>query len=267
MAKISVIMGIYNCASTLQEALDSLYAQTFQDFEIILCDDGSKDNTYQVALDNKEKHDNITVLRNDQNMGLNHTLNRCLAEATGEYIARMDGDDVSLPTRFEKQVGFLDKNPEYALVSCPMYMFDSNGKWGETKAKQFPSKKDVITRIPSFTHAAVMIRRNVFLAVEGYTQSKYLLRVEDCHLWFKIYSLGYVGANLQEVLYGMRDDRAATARRNWLARRNGIYVTWCGYRMFKMPWYTYPKLFIHAGVEVAKYLMPQSLYEYFHRRG
>lgn len=266
MCRVSVIIGIYNCESTLQEALDSLYAQTFQDFEIILCDDGSTDCTYEVALKNQQSHNNIVLLRNAQNLGLNATLNKCLNLARGEYVARMDGDDISLPTRFEKQVKFLDENPKYALVSCPMYMFDANGKWGETKAKAFPSKEDVIKHIPSFTHAAVMVRRNVFMEVEGYTQSKYLLRVEDCHLWFKIYSLGYVGANLQEALYGMRDDRAATRRRNWVARRNGIYVTWCGYRMFHMPWYTYPKLLVHACVEIAKYLMPQSLYEYFHRR-
>ena len=61
MAKISVIMGIYNCASTLQEALDSLYSQTFQDFEIILCDDVSKDNTYEIALENQLQHENIIL--------------------------------------------------------------------------------------------------------------------------------------------------------------------------------------------------------------
>lgn len=267
MPRISVLIGIYNCAPTLVEALDSLYAQTYQDFKIILCEDGSTDDTYAVAKEYAEKHDNIVLLRNEKNMGLNYTLNRCIEHADTEYCARMDGDDISLPTRFEKQVKFLDDNPEYAFVSCPMYMFDNNGKWGETKAVAFPSKEDVIKHIPSFTHAAVMIRRNVFMEVEGYTQNKYLLRVEDCHLWFKIYSLGYVGANLQEVLYGMRDDRAATRRRNWVARRNGIYVTWCGYRMFHMPWYTYPRLLVHACVEIAKYLMPQNIYEYFHRRG
>ena len=267
MARISVLIGIYNCASTLVEALDSLYAQTYQDFKIILCEDGSTDDTYTVAKEYAGKHDNIVLLRNEKNMGLNYTLNRCLEHADTEYCARMDGDDISLPTRFEKQVKFLDGNPEYAFVSCPMYMFDSNGRWGETKSKAFPSKEDVIKHIPSFTHAAVMIRRNVLMQVEGYTQSKYLLRVEDCHLWFKIYSLGYVGANLQEVLYGMRDDRAATKRRNWVARRNGIYVTWLGYKMFHMPWYTYPRLLLHACVEIAKYLMPQIIYEYFHRIG
>ena len=125
--RISVIMGIYNCASTLQEALDSLYTQTFQDFEIILCDDGSSDNTYQVAEENVKTHKNIVLLRNEANRGLNQTLNKCLMVARGEYIARMDGDDRSLPHRFEEEVNFLDNHPEYAIVSGPMNYFDENG--------------------------------------------------------------------------------------------------------------------------------------------
>ena len=74
-------MGIYNCASTLVEALDSLYAQTYQDFKIILCEDGSSDNTYEVARQYAQQHDNIVLLRNERNMGLNYTLNRCLEKA------------------------------------------------------------------------------------------------------------------------------------------------------------------------------------------
>ena len=86
MARVSVIMGIYNCASTLVEALDSLYKQTYQDFIIILCEDGSTDNTYQVASDYAATRDNIVLLRNEQNMGLNYTLNRCLEVVDTEYI-------------------------------------------------------------------------------------------------------------------------------------------------------------------------------------
>jgi glycosyltransferase EpsE len=71
-------MGIYNCASTLQEALDSLYAQTFQDFEIVMCDDGSTDNTYEIASRNAAEHTNVILLKNDENMGLNAIINRCL---------------------------------------------------------------------------------------------------------------------------------------------------------------------------------------------
>ena len=78
MARISVLMGIYNCATTLQEALDSLYAQTYQDFKIILCDDGSKDDTLKIAEENARHHKNVIVIKNERNMGLNYTLNHCM---------------------------------------------------------------------------------------------------------------------------------------------------------------------------------------------
>ena len=137
MVKVSIIMGIYNCATTLPEAIDSILAQTYSDWQLILCDDGSKDDTYVVAKAYQERWTNkIILLQNEENMGLNHTLNRCLRVATGEYVARMDGDDVSLPTRLEKEVAFLDAHPEYAIVSTPMIFFDENGNWGRSHAIQ-----------------------------------------------------------------------------------------------------------------------------------
>ena len=99
MARISVLMGVYNCASTLPEALDSLYSQTYKDFKIILCDDGSQDNTYKIAKEYVEKYDNIVLISNGKNKGLNYTLNHCLEYADTEYCARMDGDDISLPLK------------------------------------------------------------------------------------------------------------------------------------------------------------------------
>lgn len=122
--KISVIMGIYNCASTLDEAINSIINQTYENWELIMCDDGSKDDTYQKALSYKEKYgDKFIVLKNKNNEGLNYTLNRCLEVATGEYVARMDGDDISLETRFEKEIDYLETHPEIAIVSTPMIFF------------------------------------------------------------------------------------------------------------------------------------------------
>ena len=259
MVKVSVIMGIYNCASTLQEALDSLYAQTFQDFEIILCDDGSKDNTYEVALENQRNHPNIVLLRNDQNLGLNATLNKCLAVVQGEYIARMDGDDISLPTRFEKQVKFLDEHPDLSLVSSAMIMFDEQGEWGQTKMIEFPQVKDFFDHSPFFTHAAVMIKRSVYLEVGGYTVGKRYHRVEDCHLWYKIYAAGYRGGNILEPLYKMRDDRNAVGRRKFQHRINGIYVAIEGFRMLKMPWYNYLYIVKKIVLTTIKGLLPSSI--------
>ena len=258
-------MGIYNCASTLQEALDSLYAQTFQDFEIIMCDDGSVDDTYQVALRNQQEHPNIVLLKNEKNLGLNQTLNNCLAVARGEYIARMDGDDISLPTRFEKEVYFLDANKGMAVVSCPMIMFDDGGDWGRTRVIERPEVKDFALHTPFFCHAACMVRKMVYDAVGGYTVDRRFLRVEDCNLWYKVYAAGYRGANLTEPLYKMRDDRSASCRRNWNARKNSIYVMYDGFKRLKMPWYMYSYVLRNAILEFLKSVMPIRVYEFFHK--
>lgn len=261
MVKVSVIMGIYNCASTLQEALDSLYVQSFQDFEIILCDDGSKDNTYEVALENQRQHPNIVLLRNEQNLGLNATLNKCLAVAQGEYIARMDGDDISLPTRFEKQVKFLDEHPGYAVVSAPMIYFDENGEFRRGTGKGEVDAKDFVHGSP-ICHAPCMARTTVFNAVGGYSVDEKLLRAEDYHLWFKIFAAGHKLYMMNECLYKMRDDQNATARRNWLTRRNECYVKHIGYKMIGLPFYYQ----IYAIVPILKYFAPRFVYDYFHRK-
>ena len=263
MQKISVIMGIYNCAPTLQEALDSLYAQTYQDFEIILCEDGSKDNTYEIALENQKQHDNIVLLRNPHNMGLNQTLNNCLTVAKGEYIARMDGDDLCDPTRFEKQVKFLDEHPEYAIVSTPMLYFDENGVFGKGSAREGEAAKEVFNIGTPFCHAPCMVRKEAYDKVGGYTVDKRLLRVEDYELWVKMYAAGYKGYNLREHLYSMRDDRNAVARRNWKNRKNEIYAHWLAYKRLNLSLFRFIKF---SAITFFKAACPQFVYNYFHKK-
>lgn len=214
-------MAIYNCEDTVAEAIDSLYNQTFTNFKLILCDDGSTDNTYEIAKSYAEKYDNIILLKNEKNLKLAASLNRCLEYADTEYIARMDGDDISLPHRFEKQINFLDSHPEYAIVSSPMIHFDDSGDWGQGKAVEKPTIEIFKYRAPH-THAPCMIRTPVIKEVNGYTDTKYTVRVEDYYLWYKIYKKGYRGYNLQEPLYKMRDDRDAMNRRTFQVRWNGF---------------------------------------------
>ena len=260
MARISVLMGIYNCASTLIEALDSLYAQTYQDFKIILCDDGSQDDTYEVAQKYAQEHDNIVLISNRENKGLNYTLNRCLEYADTEYCARMDGDDISLPTRFEKELEFLDTHPEYSIVSCPMQYFDENGVFRVGNEGGEPEITSFVKESP-FCHAPCMVRTEAYKKVCGYSVSPKLLRVEDYHLWVKLYSFGYRGYNIQEYLYMMRDDRNAVNRRTWNARRNEMYVKFLSMKLLNIPWY--------YGIYILKpliaYLMPTCLYRIIHR--
>lgn len=261
MARISVLMGIYNCALYLQEALDSLYAQTYQDFKIILCDDGSKDDTYSIAQRNAAKHSNIVLVRNERNMGLNYTLNHCLEYADTEYIARMDGDDISLPTRFEKEIAFLDAHPEYAVVSVPMIYFDENGDFRTGQGRGRVLTLDFINGTP-ICHAPCMARTAAIINVGGYSVDDRLLRVEDYHLWFKIFAAGYKLYVMNEPLYKMRDDRNAVARRNWMTRRNEAYVKHIGYKMIGLPWWRQ----IYSVVPIIKYMMPYFVYKYFHNK-
>lgn len=264
---VSIIMGIYNCAETLHEALDSILAQSFQEWEMILCDDGSMDNTYAVAKKYVERlPDKIILLHNETNKGLNYTLNKCLKQARGKYIARMDGDDISLPMRLEKEVEFLETHPDYAIVSTPMIYFDESGDWGKGTAIEVPQIRDFVFCAPFHCHAPCMIRREAYLEVGGYTVDQRLLRYEDCNLWYKLYSRGYRGYNLQEPLYKMRDDRNAYQRRSASTRMRAIYVQYTGFRMIHMPLRYYPYLIIELFKSLAIVLMPEKVYMIIHKR-
>lgn len=261
MARISVLMGIYNCASTLPEALDSLFTQSFQDFQIILCDDGSMDDTYAVAQSYADKHDNIILISNGENKGLNFTLNHCLEYADTEYCARMDGDDISLPTRFEKEIEFLDTHPEFAIVSCPMIHFDEKGDFRKGSGGGVIYKKSFLHGSP-ICHAPSMTRTSALKSVGGYSVDKRLLRVEDYNLWFRMYAAGFKAFHLKEPLYKMRDDRNAKARRNWRARRNEMYAMSTGFKMLDMPWYTQ----FYALRPLLAHLAPSWLYNWYHKQ-
>lgn len=260
--KVSIIMGIYNCADTLGAALDSLLAQTYSDWNLVMCDDGSNDATYQVAEEYRAAHpDKIMLIRNEQNMGLNHTLNRCLALSDGEFIARQDGDDISMPARFEKEVAVLDASPDIAIVSTAMTYFDEKGTWGENHPTEFPQKEDFIAGTP-FCHAPCMVRREAYQAVNGYTEDSKYLRVEDYDLWVKMYAAGFRGQNIPEALYAMRDDRNAYSRRKFRYRINEFHVRLKAAKLLRLG----PKAYIYTLRPIAVGLLPEHVYRSLHRK-
>ena len=259
---ISILMGIYNCAGTLPEAVDSILAQTYTDWELILCDDGSIDGTYSVAESYRDRFpEKIILIKNERNLGLNHTLNHCLSHAKGEYIARMDADDICLPDRLEKEVEFLNTHPEYAIVSCPMLYFDEKGDWGRGTSIAYPEKMDFVKGTP-FCHAPCMVRAEAYRAVGGYSEDPRTLRAEDYYLWFCMYAAGFRGANLQEPLYKMRDDENAYKRRKFRYALNEAYVRFAGYRMLKLPLRSY--LFVLRPIAVN--LLPKGIYRLLHHK-
>lgn len=262
MPKISVISGIYNCADTLEEAIQSILKQTETDWEWIMCDDGSSDETYQIAERyQKEYPEHMVLLKNEGNKGLNYTLNRCLGHARGMYIARMDGDDLCEPERFEKELAVLENEPDIDIVSTGMTFFDEGGVWGRIDHPEYPRKEDFVHGSP-FCHAPCMVRKRAYDAVGGYSEGGLLMRVEDYHLWYKMYKAGLKGRNLPEALYGMRDDRNAYARRKFRYRINEAYVMLLVVRDFRLPLW---KL-AYALRPILVGLLPGWLYDRLHRR-
>lgn len=262
MAIISVIMGIYNCEDTLAEAIDCIVQQTYTDWELIMCDDGSSDRTVEIAKNYVGKFpDKMILMQNKQNCGLNHTLNKCLMKASGDYIARMDGDDLCSKDRFEKEIRVLQSEPSISFVSSNMFFFDENGIWGCSHTKEYPEKKDFLRGTP-FCHAPSMVIREAYISVNGYSEDARLLRVEDYHLWMKMYKLGFKGKNLSEPLYQMRDDRNAYNRRKFKYRVNEAFVKALAIKELKLPLYGY----VYALRPIVIGLLPGPVYDLLHKR-
>ena len=235
--KISILMGIYNCAPTLPAAIDSILAQTYTDWELILCDDCSTDDTYAVAQNYAEQYpEKIILLRNDQNRRLAYSLNQCLARATGYYIARMDGDDISAPDRFEKQLAYLQSHPDLQLVGTAMQQFnDTDGNIRVIPQKErVDSKYALRTGVP-FHHATILTYKSVFDALGGYTVAKRTSRCEDADLWFRFFAAGYIGGSMPDVLYFVREDENAIRRRTFVSRWRAYDTTRMGFKLLGFP--------------------------------
>ncbi|PFG15092.1 glycosyltransferase family 2 protein [Bacillus sp. es.036] len=225
MPKVSVIMGVYNGARSINKAIESIINQTFTDYEFIICDDGSNDNSIELIQKFADRDGRIKLIQNRNNQGLAQTLNNCLNVATGEYIARMDDDDLSYPDRFAKQVAFLDSNPNYAIVGTSRNLFDESGIWGRSIKEGERTILDIFLG-RTFTHPSIMMRRKEVLTVGMYTTGTDTERTEDYDLWCKMYEKGYKGYNLRDVLFEYYEARDSYSKRKFKYRV-------CEYRLKK----------------------------------
>ena len=233
-------MATYNCETSVAKAIDSVLAQTFTDWEFVICDDCSTDGTWDILKDySRRLPDKFVLLRNERNSKLPFSLNHCLQHASGELIARMDGDDISLPERFERQVDYLACHPEYAVVGTSMTRFDEKGEYDKYEAVKDPDRFSLLTQVP-FCHATIMMRKSVYEALGGYVVSRRTERGQDLDLWFRFYAKGFSGNNLSDSLYKVCEDRAAIRRRKF---KYDLYMTqtrFMGFHMLHYPWWYYP---------------------------
>ena len=238
MPKVSVVMGAYNVGAlpVFDRSIRSVLAQTMDDLELIICDDGSTDDTYARLKGYAEQDGRIQLLRHERNEGLAAALDRCIGEAKGEYICRHDADDISAAYRVEKQLRFLDEHPDIGFVGSNVFLYDVDGRWGRRIFPELPQKKDFLFTMP-FVHGALMFRREVLKSVGGYRTEKGVCRVEDYDLLMRLYARGVRGANIQGFLYEFLEDEASHRRRKYRYRVNEARVRLQGFSaMGLMPW-------------------------------
>ncbi len=223
MPKVSVIMGVYNTPEEyISTAIESILNQTFADFEFIICNDCCTDNTFNF-IKNKYLDNRIVWIENDVNKGLAYTLNHCLSVSRGEYIARMDSDDYSLPIRFEKQVEVLDTYKEISVVNCNINVFDDKGIYGERINNEYIEKKDFLLRNP-IIHPSVMVRKQAYDLVNNYRDIDITYRNEDYDLFMRMISRGIKMYTIQNKLFNFREDKNSFKRRKYKYRINEYLV-------------------------------------------
>jgi len=186
---ISIIMSVHNGTSTINRALRSIQAQTFTDWEIIIVDDASTDNTQQILFSwqSNLSPDQMTIINNSSKIGLTKSLNKCLPIARGKYIARLDADDMWHPDKLKQQSSFLDQHPDIGVVGS----FYANIHNKRIKLISLPQHDDKIRQqIYSFNplgHSCVLLRKHLILAVDGYNTAIYY--GQDRELWFRLLPL------------------------------------------------------------------------------
>ena len=196
---ISVVMSCYNASKYLRLAIDSILSQTYSDFEFIIWNDGSTDDTEAII---QSYTDTRIRYFYHANTGLGQALCLACREARGEYIARMDADDIALPHRLATELDFLESNKDHVLVSSAINYIDDEGEY---LGRSFPYTWDSIIKSVIFTntfivHPAVMFRREAYLASEGYLN---VFGAEDRVLWGRMRSYGKY-ANLPMPLLNYR---------------------------------------------------------------
>lgn len=203
MPTVSIHMCTYNREHFIQQAIDSVLAQTYTDFELLILDDASTDNTKEVVLpyliDTR-----IRYITNEYNLGITKNRNKALSLSQGKYIAVLDSDDYWIDTKkIQKQIDFLEKHNDYALVGTYMNIVDNTNHL--IKKVSYPTSHFLIKQLllikNMFAHSSVMYRKDIIISLGGYDES--LAIWEDYDLWLKI-GLTYKYSNISEYTTAYR---------------------------------------------------------------
>ena len=205
-----------------------------QDFpgeiEIIICDDASTDATTNVVKRLALSDRRIKLIELSENNGAGYARNMCIAASTGNYVAIQDADDISETSRLRLLVEALEEDNQTSFVSAGHSIFDETGTYAFVKPERtHPTKWDLLWG-PPFCHACTVFRREALVAVSGYRIAKETKRGQDYDLFLRLYSKGFTGKNLMDVLYQYRVDRKGVRRTKFKHRLNEIVIRWKGFR-------------------------------------
>lgn len=211
---VSVLMPVYNSERYVAEAVESILAQTFVDFEFIITDDGSTDASLQI-LEAYANQDERIRLTSRANKGLTPTMNEMLCKAEGDFIAVLENDDVALPERLAHQVEFLQHESDVVCVSGAYELIDEKGRL--LTCLSLPEHNDEIQRLAltgcgSISHPGVMMRRASLIEIGGYDETMSL--AHDLDLWLRLGEIGTL-ANLKDAVVKYR------LHKNSLSEQNG----------------------------------------------
>lgn len=210
---VSVIMAFKNAERFIDESITSILHQTKQNFELILIDDASTDMTVKI-LEQYLGDNRIKIICNSSTKGKSANLNAGIVLASHEYIAILDGDDVAMPERLQKQVDFLDNHPDIAAVGSFVQIIDENGGVIDTRTKP-TNPEDIRNKILFYNpllQPSVMLRKSVLLTVGLY--SEIYAFAQDIDMWFRIVFSGYKVSNVPEFLIKYRIHSQNTGRNN-----------------------------------------------------
>ena len=206
---ISVVMSVYNCEEFIYDSLQSIKLQTFEDFEFIIYDDGSTDNTYGVAemfIDDHHNDERFVLKKSNDNIGCPLRRNEAIKLARGKYIAMQDGDDFSFPYRLEKEVGLLENNDDIFCVGSYATVINEDGEKIDEMTYPPSQHKDISKMLFGFVNPVIdpscMFRRDIFNKLGCY-KDKWKL-VPDFYLWARAIVAGYKFENIPESLIRYR---------------------------------------------------------------
>lgn len=242
--KISIIMSVFNAEKYLAESITSILKQSYTNFELLIIDDKSGDNTLEILTSFEKKDGRIKIIVNDTNKGLTKNLNHLLQIADGDYIARMDADDISINHRFEKQIEFFKFHPDIDILGSYSYNINEEGKViGERKVPI--TNEEILKILPvlnPMTHPTVMFRRVAIEKLHGYDE-KYRTS-QDYSLWFKAAGLGMRFYNIPEFLLKYRMNDKYLSRKSFRYRINEFKIKMNSYPYIQHPWYKYYMAFL-----------------------